>query len=262
MFKRVVIFGDTQGIPCLLEAIPKEKIVGIVLASNRLNNYVLVKELISGFDIPILTQPNYLSSDYTVFYHKIKKLQPDCLFCNSYSMLIKEDILQLVNDSAFNIHASYLSCNRGPNPIQWAIIKGQNYTGVTIHCMDTGFDTGNIVHQLEVKIDFKDTWVSLGEKLAIKILQICKDMIPKILNGNFSTKKQDETFATKNYRLTMDYPKIDFNTMTDVEIYNLIRAQIKPLKGAYVVFNKTKHYLDEFHSFESIPLLRKLYMES
>jgi len=261
MFKKVIIVGDDFGIPLLLDIIPKNKIIAVVLASIRPKNHIYIKQIV-GAGIPIITQPSYFSDKYPGFLREINQLEPDCIFCNSYSMLIRTEILQLVGGNAFNVHASFLPRNRGPNPIQWSIIKGEDYTGVSIHCMDADFDTGKIVNQLKVKIDFEDTWVSLRDKLTKLTIQICRDTIPELLKGNYSTKNQDEKMASRNFRLTEYYPKIDFNLMSNIEIYNLIRAQIKPLKGAYIIVREKKYYFDALLPLNAIAQLRRKYAHS
>ena len=258
MQKKVIIFGDEYGVPFLLRTISREILVGVVLAANRPGIHAFVEKVV-GPEIPVIIQPRYSDDCYTIFYKTIERLSPNCLFCNSYSMLIRNDILRLVDYHAFNIHASYLPYNRGPNPIQWAIIRGDNSTGVTIHRMDSDFDTGEIVNQVKLPIAFEDTWVSLRDKLSEKIIEICKSSIPAILAGDFYLTPQDDRVANKNERLTPECPQIKFSSMSDLEIYNLIRAQVRPLKGAYVVKNQNRYYFDEFQPFNKIPLLRKAY---
>lgn len=259
MFNKVLLIGDEFGLPLLLDVIPHQVIAGVLVASNRPQNHILIQKMIKRVNIPFFIQPPYLSQEYRAFYNELKNTQADCLFCNSYSMLIREDILRLVNFHAFNVHASYLPFNRGPNPIQWAIINGHEYTGVTIHRMDFSFDSGDIINQRKIAIPFDCTWVSLKEVVSATIEKLCYFAIPEILKGKFTSHKQDECISNTNPRLTADYPKIDFYTMSDTEIYNLIRAQVNPLKGAYAVIDGQRYYFDEFVPFDLISQLRNNY---
>lgn len=259
MFERVVLFGDSYGIPMLMETIPRDNIIAIVVAFNRPENINFIKKYAKEIGVPFFIQPAFSTTEYKTFYRKVSFLQPDCIFCNSYSLLLRSDIIQLVNNHAYNVHASYLPYNRGPNPIQWAILKGESFTGVTLHQMNYHFDSGDIVDQIKVPIEFTDTWVSLKKRLEQVAAVLCSRAIPKILEGQFTTIKQDETRATKNHRLTPDYPEINFNKLTVLQIYNLIRAQIDPLNGAYMLLNDEKYYFKNFVSVEEVRALKERY---
>ena len=91
------------------------------------------------------------------------------MICNSFSLILREDLLEKINYNAINIHSSLLPKNRGPNPIQWAILIDKK-TGLTIHFIDDGIDTGDIIFQKEVNIDFDDTWVVIT-KISKKLLK-------------------------------------------------------------------------------------------
>ena len=259
MFEKIILFGDDFGIPILLPSINVKSISAVVLSYKRPSLPLHIKKMMSKNNIPILIQPAFSDKSYQFFYHSLDVLKPDMLICNSYALLIREDILELVNYNAYNIHASYLPFNRGPNPIQWTIIKGEEYTGVTLHRMDRGFDTGALIYQVKQKIGFEDTWVSLRDKLTVLIKEICLQIIPSLLEKEINAVSQNQKNASSNFRLTPDYPLINFNKMTDLEVYNLIRAQIAPLKGAYLTINSVKKYFDKFIPYDEVVQLRKLY---
>jgi len=143
--------------------------------------------------------------------------------------------------------------------MQWAIINDDEYTGVTIHYMDNGVDTGDVIAQIKVKIDNTDTWVDLKDKLVIASDKILKETLAKILQGVNKREKQDERLSLSNFRLDTKYPRIDFELMNDKEIYNLIRAQVYPLKGAFIQDGKKRVYFNKKVSLEDIKKLRKNY---
>ncbi len=256
MFNRVLLVGDAIGIPELLDTIESKRIVGIVTASTRSPLPPILQERIKQLNIPILVQPTYNSADYPHFYASVRKLTPDCLICHSYAMLIREDILKLVEFNAFNLHAAYLPYNRGPNPIQWAIIRGDTFTGVTLHRMDRGFDTGNIIAQYKEPIYPEDTWVSLSARLATCTSKLIEQELPKLIQGNFQERAQTDIPSYKNTRLTPESPRICFDTMSNIDIYNLIRAQVKPLQGAYVMNGEKTKRFDSLIPLEEIEELR------
>lgn len=247
--------------PVLLSHLDPELVKAVVLASIRPGS---TKKVIKNYErggLKIIVQPKYNTPDYHLFIEDLKKLNVDLMLCYSYSMIIRKDILELVNYNAFNIHASLLPRNRGCNPTQWALIKGEKETGVTLHYVDDGLDSGDIVAQEKIDIDFTDTWLSVNtKKIPPKVDKVLKDNLPKILaDKNIIRIKQDETMATSNKRLNQGYPRIDFDKMDDLQIYNLIRAQVAPLKGAFIERSGEMIYIDKLVPYEEIKKLRSTY---
>ena len=185
MFSRIILVGDTLGIHNLLScSIDKNQVVCIVGASNRPQYHKSLSSIAGELEIPFLVQPKISTIyNYKKFLYKILQLQPDLLICNSYSMLIRDDLLQILNYNAINIHYSLLPKNRGCNPTQWCIIKGENKTGVTIHFMGNSFDNGDIIDQIELTICEDDTWVMVNKKLDTLSKELLNRNITNIING-------------------------------------------------------------------------------
>lgn len=259
MNKKIILFGDTFGINQLLKYTPTKQICMIVCASIRPQYIDELRVISQNSNIPLLVQPKIDSDEYKDFVLELSRYQPDLLICNSYSMIIRQDIRNIFHNNCINIHWSLLPKNRGPNPIQWAIIKDEKKTGITIHYMDDGIDTGDILVQQETPIEEKDTWVTLRNKLLFMSDKLLEKELPNIIAGNMKSTKQDEKNSSVNFRLDENYPKIDFTKMNDYEIYNLIRAQINPLKGAYIELEDTREYIDQFISYDAIQKLRQKY---
>ena len=258
-FNKILLFGDYYGVLQILKNIERNKIAAIIGPSIRLSELELLKKVSREMQIPIYVQPNYKSSNYNHFILNIKKLKYDSIISNSYSMIIRPDVLKYCNYNAVNIHWSLLPFNRGPNPMQWAIIKGERITGVTIHFIDDGIDTGDIIEQQIVKISHEDTWVTLKHKLKLASDSLIKNILPFLFEGKINRVKQNNLNATKNNRLDSDFPKIDFSLMDNLEIYNLIRAQVRPLKGAYIENGKEKIYFSDFIKISEINKIRIKY---
>lgn len=259
LYKSIILVGDSYGIPVLLKYVPRDLVKGIVGASIRPQYIDELAKISQETGVKFLLQPKYHSSGYPGLVEQIASLKPDLLICNSYSMIIREDILALVKYNAINIHEALLPKNRGANPVQWAIIKGEAQTGVTMHYLDNGIDSGDIIAQRKVAIDLKDNWCSLKSKLSVQAEYLIKEEIPAILSGQNERLPQDSAAATYNQRLTPASPRIDFKVMSDLEVYNLIRAQVKPLSGAYLEHNGQKVYFSDFVGYEKIKELREKY---
>ncbi|HXH19463.1 MAG TPA: hypothetical protein VNJ07_10305, partial [Chitinophagales bacterium] len=126
--------------------------------------------------------------------------------------------------------------------------------------MDSKFDSGDIIAQVEERIRDKDTWASVNKRLLKKSSILLKRILPAVLAGVNPRIPQNEQKATVNSRLTPDYPLIDFKRMNDRTVFNLIRAQCKPLSGAYLINTKGKKiYFDKYLTLAQVKKLRMRY---
>jgi methionyl-tRNA formyltransferase len=254
--KRILLIGDNSGIPQLLERIDHHRIVGLMGASIRPNYNEFLSQQASGLGGPFCIQPRTSDREaYRNFVRDIEALKPDGIICNSYSMLLREEILSLVNGQAFNLHFSLLPRNRGPNPIQWALIHGDDVAGATIHVMGAGFDDGPIVDQISVGIDETDTWVTLLDRVNNSGLALLDRALPKIVSGAWSSRPQDESQAVTNARIPKESFQVTLADSTDREIFNLIRAQVTPLAGAYL---NTSSGTLRFKNYKSLTDVREI----
>lgn len=253
----VVLFGDSAGIPVLLRAIPEEiNVKALVTASNRPQHASFVSGLAEKLQIPHLVQPP-LRNMGSSFVESISHLNASHLLCYSYSQIIPQVILDNFNGNCFNIHASLLPKNRGANPIQWAILRDEKITGATIHQMTSVLDAGAVLAQIECEILETDTWLTLMRRVNSCVEKLATEQVPKIFSNTFSLERQNEDEATENFRLTPSFPEINFRTMTNRDIFNLIRAQVAPLCGAYVNSEEEKIHFDKYVLESEVQNLRE-----
>lgn len=102
----------------------------------------------------------------TAFIEILKELGADFLVVAAFGQILPATILELPKRGAVNVHASLLPKYRGPAPIQWAILRGENETGITTMLMDNGVDTGDMLQQAKTTIMPDDTAESLHDRLA------------------------------------------------------------------------------------------------
>lgn len=123
-----------------------------------------------------------------------------------YRHLIRKPIIDLFPGRIINLHISYLPWNRGADPNLWSVIEGTP-KGVTIHHVDCGLDTGDIIVQREVLFDLEnDTLASSYQKLQMEILQLFQENWSEIKLGNLQRTKQDREAGT-SHKLK-DRPKL------------------------------------------------------
>lgn len=100
------------------------------------------------------------------FIDEIKSLNPDVICVVAYGKILPKEILDIPKYGCINVHASILPKYRGAAPIQWAVLNGDEETGVTTMYMDIGMDTGDIIEIEKTKIGKEETTGELWDRLS------------------------------------------------------------------------------------------------
>ena len=252
MINNILVFGDDLGIPQSLKYIPSKLIRGIVVAEIRPRPHKTLQNLAERMCISCLVQPQFNSKSYQDFVEKIRHFNPDLIFVHSYSMLLRPDILTIPKYGAVNIHYALLPKYRGANPVQWAMINGELETGVTMHYMDEGIDSGDIIAQRHVPIYINDTWVDALARINAETDKMLEDEIPRLLAETNARQPQDESHAEKYPRRYPDDGLVDWQ-QSPYKIYNLVRALVKPLPGAFCYDDYGQRIvLDEYLTLQEV----------
>jgi methionyl-tRNA formyltransferase len=221
--------------------------VGIVCAVIRPQYHAALSEIAQSHHLPLLIQPKVNSQDYPAFKEAVNRLAPDLILVNSYSMIVREEILAIPRLGGINIHGALLPQYRGCNPTQWAILNGESLTGVTMHEMSAGLDEGRIIDQRAVPMFFEDSWQSASTRITRATDDLIAANLDALLAGNWQARPQDDAKAKYCRRRTPDDGLFDWSEPV-IAIYNKIRALLPPLPPAY--------YLDA--SGTRVPMLQQL----
>jgi len=168
---------------------------------------------------------------------KIKTLSPDLIVVVAYGKIIPETILNIPPKGCINVHASLLPKYRGAAPINCAIIRGEQETGVTIMFIDKGMDTGPVLSAEKVPIYCSDTAIDLHDKLKIKGAQLLVKTIELLQMDNIVPEPQDDSMATYAPMLKKEDGRVDWGKDAE-EIRNLVRG-LFPWPCAYTHCNDT-----------------------
>ena len=188
-----------------------------------------VKEEALKAGIPVL-QPEKMRSDET--FDKLASYNADAIIVVAYGKIIPKNILELPKYGCINVHASLLPKYRGAAPIQWAVLDGEKYSGVTIMQMDEGLDTGDIIAQSEVVLDKKETSDSLFEKLSSEGAKLLLKTLDEMEDGIIKRIPQPEKSTTEYARMiTKADGLIDWKRPA-AEIERLVRG-MNSWPGAY-----------------------------
>lgn len=157
------------------------------------------------------------------FVELLHELQPELIVVAAFGQFLSKEILELPKYGCINVHASLLPKYRGAAPIQYAIIKGEKESGVTIMQMDIGMDTGAMLDKVVVPIEENTTMGELHDALREQGATLLLQVIDKIAAGTAVAEPQDNAQATYATLLDRSMEHIDWSK-TAQEVHNLIRG--------------------------------------
>lgn len=157
------------------------------------------------------------------FVELLHELQPELIVVAAFGQFLSKEILELPKYGCINVHASLLPKYRGAAPIQYAIIKGEKESGVTIMQMDIGMDTGAMLDKVVVPIEENTTMGELHDALREQGATLLLEVIDKLAAGTAVAEPQDNEQATYATLLDRSMEHIDWSK-TAQEVHNLIRG--------------------------------------
>lgn len=160
----------------------------------------------------------------------------DLMLTVSWRYLIPPRVFNRPCLGTFVFHDSLLPEYRGFSPTVWAILNGEDHTGVTLFRIAEAVDSGNIVDQQRVPIGKDDAIAMVMERVTDAYLQLLDKNLDALLQGSAIGIAQDQSQATFTCKRLPEDNLIDWNAPTE-QIYNLIRAVSAPYPGAYTFLN-------------------------
>ena len=211
---RVVFMGSPEfAVPCLDALLGTEEVVAVVTQPDKPSGRglgvqpppVKVRALAAG--VPVLQPPSVRKPP---FADELRALEADVCVVVAYGKILPPEVLAIPRYGCLNVHGSLLPKYRGAAPIQWAIIRGERETGVTLMQMDAGMDTGDMLSTRALPID---DWVTAGQlhtRLAPLGAELLVDGLVRLKAGTLDPHKQDDAQATMAPMLTKDTGRVDF----------------------------------------------------
>lgn len=226
---RIVFMGTPDFAVGSLQALcesGKHEIVGVVTQPDRpkgRGNKMLmtpVKEYALEQGLTVY-QPQKVKT--LEFVQTLRELQPELIVVAAFGQFLSREILELPPHGCINVHASLLPKYRGAAPIQYAIIKGEQESGVTIMQMDIGMDTGAMLEKVVVPIAENTTMGELHDALREQGAALLLKVIDDIAAGTAVAEPQNDAEATYATLLDRSMEHIDW-TKSAQEVHNLIRG--------------------------------------
>ena len=232
---KIVFMGTPDfSVPALEELAKVHQVAAVVTQQDRPKGrghkmqYTPVKEKALELNIPVY-QPEKVKNPE--FVDILREINPDVIVVIAFGQILSKEILDLPKYGCINVHASLLPKYRGAAPIQWAVIDGEEETGVTTMYMAEGLDTGDVIDTAVIKLDEKETGGSLFDKLAIEGGKLIVETLSKLENGTATRTPQDDEKSSYAGKITKELGQIDF-TKPAVTIERLIRG-LNPWPSAY-----------------------------
>jgi len=190
-------------------------------------------------------QPQKLKESSTAGF--LARFHPDFIVVVAYGHIIPTWMIGLPQYGCINLHASLLPKYRGAAPIQWALIRGESVTGVTIMKIDEGLDTGDILLQREVPIRDEDTTETLSERLSGVGPDLMVETLPRLIQAEIQPQPQNHAQATFAPMLKKEDGRIDWLLRAE-EIGWRVRG-LRPWPGAYTTFRSKN-----LHIWSAVPV--------
>ena len=219
---RIVFMGTPDFAEASLRKLIAERfdVVGVFTQPDKPQNRGMklvpppVKVLAESAGIPVY-QPERMRTGEAMDI--LRALRPDILAVVAYGKILPQEMLELPKYGAVNVHGSLLPKYRGAAPIQWAVLNGDQTTGVSTMFLSAGMDEGDVIFSRETAIGEQETAGELFDRLALMGADLLVETLRAIEAGTAPRTPQNHAEATYTRQLTKELCPIDW-TRTPREI--------------------------------------------
>ena len=205
-----------------------QEVVGVFTQPDKPKNRGMkllptpVKEYAITHRIPVY-QPKALRDGTAL--ELLRQLDPELIVVAAYGKILPKEILDLPAKGCVNVHSSLLPKYRGAAPINWAILNGEERTGVTLMYMAEGLDTGDMITWVETPIDLNEDAQQLHDRLARMGARLLVETLPAIEAGTVTAVAQDDGQSCYAPMLSKELSPIDWGR-TARQIHDQVRGLV------------------------------------
>ncbi|OOE32065.1 formyl transferase [Salinivibrio kushneri] len=246
---RIGYFADGPWSHRAIELIAETDDLDIVFIVPRYETQdPMLRDWADKLGVPFIPVENVNTNE---FLSVMDDYKPDLLVSMSFNQILKKSIIDYAPLGFINCHAGALPFYRGRNPLNWALINGDSSFGITVHYVDEGIDTGDIIEQRLYPITRKDNYGTLLNKAIIECANVLYSAIIRISKNAVNVIKQKDIHPVGSYFGIRKFGDeiIDFNWSAE-RIYNFVRAISYPGPRARFFFNNEEYAVE---SSELIP---------
>lgn len=255
---RIGYFGDGPWAHQAFEKIVRDNSIEIAFVMVRFDKQdAVLINLAKENNIPIELCENINSDE---FINKVKRYQVDLFVSMSFNQIFKKRTIELPPMGTINCHAGKLPFYRGRNILNWALINDEKEFGITVHYMDTGIDTGDIILQRTYPITDEDNYGTLLERAYAGCAEVLYEALKMIQSGDVKVIKQADIDPVGMYcGMRQEGDEVINWNQTSRDIFNFIRAICKPgpqaiswIRGKRITINRAR-MVAHAHSYKNIP---------
>lgn len=226
---------------------------------------IVIQFIVPRFDTTDIALKNYAATyniDYfknkninsEEFIQKIKSYDCDLLISMSFNQIFKKQIINLTHQGIINVHAGKLPFYRGRNILNWALINDEKEYGITLHYVDEGIDTGDIILQRTYSITDEDTYKTLLENSYIECADILLKGVEHILDNKVDRipQKSIHPFGFYCGRRGVGDENINWN-QTSRELFNFVRSICLPGPQARAFLKSKEIKINKVREFKGVP---------
>ena len=186
-------------------------------------------------NITVLTPLNFNEKN---IIDTLEELSPDIIVVSAYGIILPKEVLKIPQFGCLNIHASILPRWRGAAPIQRSMMAGDKQTGISFMLMDEGLDTGSVLNNFEIPINYKYNAKFLHDELSRKAASELINTMDEYVNGSIVKTPQENIGITYASKILKDESRLDWSK-TSQEIFFSIKA-LNPFPGTWFESKENK----------------------
>ena len=193
------------------------------------------------------------------FISTVEKYKCDLFVSMSFNQIFKSKIINLPKYKVINCHAGKLPFYRGRNVLNWVLINDEKEFGVTVHFVDEGIDTGDIILQKNFKINDDDNYNTLLEKAYIECSNLVYETILLFKDGNVKSYEQSKISPLGFYCVERKNGDEILNwNQTSREIFNFVRAICRPGPCARAFMNNKEMKINKVELVKNVPKYKNI----
>lgn len=173
-------------------------------------------------------------------------LELDYLICIHFPLIIPPSVLAIPREGVLNLHPAYLPFSRGWHNSIWAILENKPY-GATLHFMNEGVDTGDIVHQRKLEVRPEDTGDTAYKRALALEVEVFKEAWPRLVDRTYVRQAQDQLGGTRHKAKELYRPEVqELDLKAEIKVGDLLRklralTTNRPEEAAYFTVGTTRY---------------------
>ena len=153
----------------------------------------------------------------------LREFAPELMVTAAFGQILSADNLSIPEFGCINVHGSLLPRYRGAAPIQWAVVNGEEVTGVTTMMTELGLDSGDILMKRETAIGEDETAGELYDRLSVIGAELLNETVSALIDGTLERTPQNEEEATRCGMIKKEMARIDFSA-PEKKVHDLVRG--------------------------------------